>query len=234
MQYGAYHHNPVNVAIHVCCVPLILFSAFLLVRIDTFHQLCRPDPISRTPCRVRRTKLTNPGTAPSLAPQATNSGTIIPLPSWLTVPYLELNLGTIGALIWGGLYVLLEPVAGTLLAVLCVAGTGYLNSVRLADPSLTNTVAVAVHVVSWLAQFVGHGAFEGRAPALLDNLLQAIFLAPLFVWLEILFRFGYRQELQARVEKKVQAELAKFRAESEKKLKEKEAAGHNGSAKKTE
>ena len=59
---------------------------------------------------------------------------------------------------------------------------------------------------------MGHGKFEGRAPALLDNLFQAIFLAPLFVWLELLFAFGYRQELQRRVEREVVKEIAKFRA----------------------
>ena len=32
-------------------------------------------------------------------------------------------------------------------------------------------VAGVVHVVSWIAQFIGHGAAEGRSPALLDNLL---------------------------------------------------------------
>lgn len=31
-QYGAYHHNHVNVVIHMVCVPLILFSAFEIVR----------------------------------------------------------------------------------------------------------------------------------------------------------------------------------------------------------
>lgn len=33
------------------------------------------------------------------------------------------------------------------------------------------TTAVIVHIVCWIAQFVGHGVFEKRAPALLDNLL---------------------------------------------------------------
>ena len=32
-------------------------------------------------------------------------------------------------------------------------------------------VALTVNVLSWIAQFVGHGFAEGRAPALLDNLL---------------------------------------------------------------
>lgn len=70
---------------------------------------------------------------------------------------------------------------------------------------------MATHIASWILQFIGHGKFEGRAPALLDNLFQAIFLAPLFVWLELLFAFGYRQELQGRVDREVQKEIAKFR-----------------------
>lgn len=37
-------------------------------------------------------------------------------------------------------------------------------------PGYINT-AVAVHACSWIAQFIGHGFAEGRAPALLDNLV---------------------------------------------------------------
>lgn len=33
-------------------------------------------------------------------------------------------------------------------------------------------VSVLVHAVSWIAQFVGHGKFEGRAPALLVSFLS--------------------------------------------------------------
>ncbi|KAF9879961.1 hypothetical protein CkaCkLH20_02772 [Colletotrichum karsti] len=171
--YGAYHHNTVNIGIHMACVPLILFSGFCL---------------------------------------ATNTGTLIPLPAWLTVPNLDLNLGTLAAITWGGLYVLLEPVAGTLLAAICLAATAAGNSFRLENPDLTNKVAIGVHVVCWIFQFIGHGAFEGRAPALLDNLVQAVFLAPLFVWLEFLFKLGYRQELKGRVDKAVEKEIAKFKA----------------------
>lgn len=83
-----------------------------------------------------------------------------------------------------------------------------------------NYWAGAIHIVSWLAQFVGHGKFEGRAPALLDNLVQALLLAPLFVWIEILFFFGYRPELKARMEKNVEIEIAKFRKEQNVKAKQ--------------
>ena len=81
----------------------------------------------------------------------------------------------------------------------------------MADPVGTTKAAIIVHIVSWLAQFLGHGKYEGRAPALLDNLFQAIFLAPLFVWLELLFILGYRPELKTRVDKAVAVEIAKFR-----------------------
>ncbi|KAH6674045.1 DUF962 domain-containing protein [Plectosphaerella plurivora] len=174
--YGAYHHNSVNIAIHMLCVPLILYSGFCL---------------------------------------ATNTGTLIPTPSWLTIPYLDLNLGTLAAITWGALYVLLEPVAGTLLAIIGLGATAFGNSMRLDNPTATNKVALAVHVVCWIMQFIGHGVFERRAPALIDNLLQAIFLAPLFVWLEILFILGYRPELKARVDKLVEKEIAKFKASKE-------------------
>lgn len=69
-------------------------------------------------------------------------------------------------------------------------------------------------MVSWLAQFVGHGAFEGRAPALLDNLVQAFLLAPLFVWMEVLFFLGYRPELRERYQKSVEKEIAAFKGQN--------------------
>jgi uncharacterized membrane protein YGL010W len=82
---------------------------------------------------------------------------------------------------------------------------------------VVNYYAVGIHIVSWLAQFVGHGKFEGRAPALLDNLVQALLLAPLFVWMEILFFFGYRRELKQRMDKNVEVEIEKFRKEKKQK-----------------
>jgi uncharacterized membrane protein YGL010W len=117
--------------------------------------------------------------------------------------------------------VLLEPVAGTALAIICLAAAAGGRKALAENSALTNKVAIAIQVVSWLLQFLSHGVFEGRAPALLDNLVQAIFLAPLFVWLELLFKFGYRRELQSRVEKAVQIEIAKFRTQ---KAKDKDAA----------
>jgi uncharacterized membrane protein YGL010W len=118
------------------------------------------------------------------------------------------------AFTYSALYLLLEPFAGFLLGAFCMGGCAFGNYLRTQNPESTFKGALALHIVCWLFQFLGHGVFEGCAPALLDNLVQAIFLAPMFVWLELLFMLGYRPELQARVQKSVQEELAKFRAQS--------------------
>lgn len=111
----------------------------------------------------------------------------------------------------------MEPVAGGLLAPLLLAGTAYANTLTKTYGMTANYYALGVHVISWLAQFVGHGMFEGRAPALLDNLVQAFFLAPFFVWLEVLFYLGYRPELRSRLDDAVEKEVKKFREGKEKK-----------------
>ena len=61
------------------------------------------------------------------------------------------------------------------------------------DPNIILRGAALIHVVGWLGQFYGHAFHEGRAPALLTNLYQALMMAPLFVLLEVFFMFGYKK-----------------------------------------
>jgi uncharacterized membrane protein YGL010W len=181
--YGSYHHNNVNVKIHMLCVPPILFTSFLL--------------LTNTPA--------------------------VPLPSWLSVPNLPLNVGTAAAVLYSTLYVLMEPVAGAMVVPILVGGTAYANHLTSAYGAAANSWAGAINIACWIAQFIGHGKFEGRAPALLDNLVQAIFLAPFFVWFEILFKLGYRPELKRRIDQAIELEIQKVQKSKEK--------GQNGSAK---
>ena len=106
----------------------------------------------------------------------------------------------------------MEPVAGALIAPLLMGGAVYSSYLTSTYGTKANYLALGVQIVSWMAQFIGHGVFEGRAPALLDNLVQAFLLAPFFVWLEVLFFFGYRPELKSRLDKSVQQEISKFQA----------------------
>lgn len=108
---------------------------------------------------------------------------------------------------------MMEPVAGGLLCALCLGMAAIDNYLYSVDPKTATLAAGAVFAVAWILQFVGHGKFEGRAPALLDNLTQALLLAPLFVWLEFLFALGYRKELQQRVGEQVAKNIAQYREE---------------------
>jgi uncharacterized membrane protein YGL010W len=57
-------------------------------------------------------------------------------------------------------------------------------------------------VGDWILQLVGHG-FEGRKPALADNLFQ-IFVAPIFLAAEVFFALGYKPHLHQRVQMRAQ------------------------------
>ena len=52
----------------------------------------------------------------------------------------------------------------------------------------------------WVLQLVGH-VFEGRKPALADNLFQ-IFVAPIFLAAEVFFALGYKPALHAAVQER--------------------------------
>jgi len=55
-------------------------------------------------------------------------------------------------------------------------------------------------VGGWILQLVGH-VFEGRKPALADNLFQ-IFVAPLFLAAEVFFALGFKPRLHAEVQRR--------------------------------
>lgn len=57
---------------------------------------------------------------------------------------------------------------------------------------ITNLTLILL--LSWIFQFIGHGAFEQRRPSLVDSLYASFVLAPLFVWFEtVIFPLGFAQ-----------------------------------------
>ncbi|GAA6061414.1 hypothetical protein JCM10212_004472 [Sporobolomyces blumeae] len=134
-----------------------------------------------------------------------------------TVPFLT-------AVGYAAYFVLLEPLAGLLYAPILVA-FGHASNVLYSDyHDAAMKLAGIAFVASWIAQFVGHGAFEGRAPALLDSLVQSLVLAVFFVWLEVLFALGYRPDLYRRLEARTGVEVAKYRKERAQKERERDTA----------
>lgn len=142
--------------------------------------------------------------------QGASSKPLFHVPESLAIRHLPPNLATIAGITYTFLYILMEPVAGALLAPLLLAGTAFVNQLYSIYGNTAVSYSLLIQAIAWIAQFIGHGVFEGRAPALLDNLVQAFFLAPFFVWLEVLFFLGYRPQLKARIDKAVEAEVANF------------------------
>ncbi len=72
---------------------------------------------------------------------------------------------------------------------------GYLlNDYNISIFSLSNMQStIFLHILSWILQFIGHGVFEKRKPALLDNIFL-VFNAPVFVNIELMnFIFKYKE-----------------------------------------
>ncbi|XP_039125204.1 2-hydroxy-palmitic acid dioxygenase mpo1-like isoform X2 [Dioscorea cayenensis subsp. rotundata] len=113
------------------------------------------------------------------------------------------------AFVYALFYVLFDRKAGSLAALLCMLC--WLATRALARRlgfSLAWKVVLAVQLFCWTGQFIGHGIFEKRSPALLDNLSQAFLMAPFFVLLEALRDFfGYEPypDFYANVQAKIKA-----------------------------
>lgn len=70
---------------------------------------------------------------------------------------------------------------------------------------------VLLHVLSWIMQFLGHGAFEKRKPALLDNIFL-VFNAPVFVNIELMnFLFKYRDAELEETKKHIEQDIAAYK-----------------------
>ncbi|PPR02479.1 hypothetical protein CVT24_002028 [Panaeolus cyanescens] len=132
---------------------------------------------------------------------------------WLV---FDTNYASLMTAVYLAYYLLLEPTAALLYAPQMVLTS--LTATAFAQRPDYLTTAIAIHAFSWIAQFIGHGFAEGRAPALLDNLLGAVVLAPFFVHLEILFTLGYRPDMHKRIINGIGKEVTRIRkAEGDKK-----------------
>ncbi|KAM7480041.1 hypothetical protein LguiA_028254 [Lonicera macranthoides] len=136
--------------------------------------------------------------------------------------FLVLNFGFLFTVIYSLFYVGLDKRAGSLAALLTfgcwVLGSSLANHLGF---SLAWKVVLAAQLFCWTGQFIGHGVFEKRAPALLDNLTQAFLMAPFFVLLEALqMLFGYEPYpgFHARVKAQVEAEIKEWKDKKEKKI----------------
>ncbi|KAL5508494.1 hypothetical protein ACEPAH_6113 [Sanghuangporus vaninii] len=141
----------------------------------------------------------------------------LPTPSWFptyqhdfnSVLSFKFNWATVQALVYIAYYFTLLPSAALLYVPQSILSV--LSAIAIARDWSNVPKALAFHIACWLAQFYGHGVHERRAPALLDNLIGAVVLAPFFVHLELLFDLGYFQTLHHNIKNGIGKEVLKFR-----------------------
>ena len=121
----------------------------------------------------------------------------IPL-AWLRVG--DVSAGTILAAVLVVYYLVLDVPLG--LAMLVVfAALAWLGESIARMGALTGWTWFGVLFIGgWILQLVGH-VFEGRKPALADNLFQ-IFVAPVFLCAELFFALGYKPRLHEAVQRR--------------------------------
>ncbi|KAF8399502.1 hypothetical protein HHK36_015369 [Tetracentron sinense] len=133
----------------------------------------------------------------------------------------NLNFGFLFTLIYALFYVCLDKKSGSLAALLCfICWVGGSSLAGRLGFSLAWKVVLASQLFCWTGQFIGHGVFEKRAPALLDNLTQAFLMAPFFVLLEALQMYcGYEPYpgFHASVQAKIEADIKEWQDKKQKK-----------------
>ncbi len=122
--------------------------------------------------------------------------------AWLRV---DVAGGTISAamvitLVLLGYYLVLDLPLG--IAMVAVFGALLYLAELIAAMPMKEGVAwfFVLFAGGWVIQLVGH-VFEGRKPALVDNLFQ-IFVAPIFLAAEAFFALGYKPKLHAAVQER--------------------------------
>jgi uncharacterized membrane protein YGL010W len=130
---------------------------------------------------------------------------VIVLSLFIPLAWLRLDVGSVtvtAAMVFAGVvlvyYFMLDvPLALSMLATNALLL--WLGQTIADQGALQGWIWFALLFVGgWILQLVGH-VFEGRKPALADNLFQ-IFVAPIFLCAEVFFALGYKPELHAAVQ----------------------------------
>jgi len=96
-------------------------------------------------------------------------------------------------------FILDVPLALAMLVVFAVlAWLG--ESIAMLGSAAGWTWFAVLFIAGWILQLVGH-VYEGRRPALTDNLFQ-IFVAPIFLVAEAFFALGYKPRLREAVQRR--------------------------------
>lgn len=124
---------------------------------------------------------------------------------WLRMPVGGFELSAalvvlVAVMFW---YLILEWKLGTLMSLISVPAFYLCDMVSKLPFAQSLAIFLGITVVGWTIQLIGH-VFEGKRPALVDNLSQSL-MGPLFVLTEVLNFFGFRKDLERLAHAEMQA-----------------------------
>lgn len=97
-------------------------------------------------------------------------------------------------------YLRLDLRYGLLMSTLLLLSLWFGAALAVQSTTLWLSVGVALFVIGWIIQFVGH-YYEGRKPAFVDDLM-GLLVGPLFVVAELGFMLGLRKDVEQAVEER--------------------------------
>ncbi|GAB0497323.1 hypothetical protein MMPV_008655 [Pyropia vietnamensis] len=221
-NYRAYHRHPVNVAIHAVCVPAIFITSLIFLG---GIRLPVPPALSAAAASVVAAL---PPTIRMMMPSPT-AATAVAAAYIIYYLSLDARIGSAASLYVLAMAAAAQAYRTTADAASAAAagsadgvhgaglgsalmgsgcGNGDAPCVWLLSDAVWGhglvppvlRLPAAVWTAGWVAQFVGHGAFEGRRPALVDGFIDAISTAPLFVFIEGVLGLGGWSALRHKLE----------------------------------
>ncbi len=101
-------------------------------------------------------------------------------------PYLS-YIGIFG---YSAYYLFLDKISGVVYTIILSCMFYTINYISV-------SYAIFLHVLSWIIQILSHKYIEKRAPALLDGIVSAFSIAPLYSLLEVMYIFGYKKKFMS-------------------------------------
>jgi uncharacterized membrane protein YGL010W len=125
---------------------------------------------------------------------------LVPLALWRFRLFgLDASVAWVVAILALAGWIALDVTIGLAMVVVVVPMLLIAEWIATTQSTATTWIVFAVFFVGgWIFQLVGH-VWEGRRPALADNLFQA-FIGPMFIMAEALMALGLKQDLKAVVE----------------------------------
>ena len=144
--YASYHNNPINQWIHILCIWPIAITALFFLQYT-------PQPA-----------FAEQWLQPHIEPFFPKEDGYKVNGSFLLMLYYALYYA----------YVEQPGVVGLIASAMILFSYKFAVTTVQADPNVWK-IALAVHILSWIAQFYGHGVHEKRKPALFDRYYLIVF-----------------------------------------------------------